>query len=431
MAVYRFCIKFVALSLLSHCAHAAVSQTVNTSKALVIVNKETITQSDLDQRVKLLTLTGGLSHQNDISDSLKAEILKSLIQEKLQIHAARAKKIVVKDDEVDGVIANIAKENNLSLNEFVASLKKNGVQKDTMASRIKAQMIWARYIRSQFQPLIHVSEIEADREIQNIKNRKDKKQYLISEITLMASEPKDNVRVLADANKIIGDLRQGANFSALAQQLSKDASSNRGGDLGWLSIDQVDPAVVPAIEKLSPGGLSTPIRTGSGYKIIKLRDIRKAGEADPGEAEVAFCQVLFPIQPDSPEEVYQEVGPQVQEVLSTTGCGSYKSLAKQYGFNVDETSKVKLNQLPDHLNQLLRTTAVGKCTQPVMTPQGLVGTMLCAKNIAKSTLPTQEEVMHDIEQEKISKISIRELRKIEATAAYEFKDAAAQKLLGK
>ena len=337
MTPYRMFIHLGITLIMSTAQQASAVATVNTCKALVIVNKETITQSDLDQRIKLLTLTGGLSSDAKIGDNLKAEILKSLIQEKLQLHAAKLKQINVSDADVDRALTSMAKENNMDLNKLVEMLGKGGVQKETLASRIRAQMAWSKYLRQMYTPLVHVGESEIDHVLSDLKNRKDKTQYLISEITLLVSQPDQSKRALNDAEKIISDLKAGANFSVLAQQLSKDVSSQRGGDLGWVSLEQVDPAVAPTLQKLKPGSISSPIRTAAGYKIIKVRDVRQAGEADPGETELSLCQVLFPITPQSTEEEINQIGQQVQSTLDARGCAAFKERAKESGFKIQET----------------------------------------------------------------------------------------------
>ena len=83
-----------------------------------------------------------------------------------------------------------------------------------------------------------------------------------------------------NAEKVLADLKAGANFEKVAKEQSIDpGSAERGGDLGWFDPGQMVPEFETAIGKLkSPGDLSEVVPTKFGFHIIKLEGRRAAGQ---------------------------------------------------------------------------------------------------------------------------------------------------------
>lgn len=396
-----------------------------TSKIIVIVNKDPISLSDLDDRIKLITLMSGLSAKKQDMENMRGQILKSIIQEKIQIQAAKNKKIEILDAEVDQTLHAMAKDNNMSTDQFLKILSDNKIPKQTLVARVRAQLAWVKYIRQQFAPLAHVTDGEVDSELKKKNAIKNQTQYLISEIMLMVNSAGQESTVRNDANKLIEDLRAGANFGMMAQQLSNAANGSANGDLGWVSLDQIDPAVATEVKNLKPeiaNGISKPIRTPAGFKIIKLRGIRQPGEADPNEAEISFCQAFFPLTPTSTQEEIMAVAPQVEQTLLVTGCESFKKKVKEnkaeYKHNID----IKMGQLPDQLRVILKTAPLGKCLEPIMTEQGLLLQMVCERKQAKVVAVNREEIRADLEQQKMANQAKRELQRLLSGTPMDYKD---------
>jgi peptidyl-prolyl cis-trans isomerase SurA len=186
----------------------------------------------------------------------------------------------------------------------------------------------------------------------------------------------------------------------------------------------MDASLKEVIQKMKPGDISDIIRTSSGFHIIHLREVKRAGEADPGETEVTFCQAVFPLKPDSTSEEMAVVGPQIEETLSVQGCSSLAQTAKKHGVRVETSKPMKWRSLPDGLKMLMKNTPIGKCTQPAMTPDGVVVTMLCSKKVAELKPPTREEISAMLEQEKFAKKAERELTQLRTTAFIDVKDSS-------
>jgi peptidyl-prolyl cis-trans isomerase D len=81
----------------------------------------------------------------------------------------------------------------------------------------------------------------------------------------------DDATAKAKAEEVLGKLKAGGDFAALAKQYSQDAvSAAKGGDLGWASRGMFVGPFEDALFAMSPGELRGPVKTQFGYHIIKL-----------------------------------------------------------------------------------------------------------------------------------------------------------------
>lgn len=423
---------FFVLSLSAIPAHIHAKNTHSEAKIVAIVNKDSITNTDIESRIRLIMMTSGLKDQAIRANQLRAQVLNALIDESLQIQAAKDKKIVVSEKELNSALESMAADNKMTLPQMVAMLKAQKINKDTLALRLKAQMTWVRYIRALYGFLAAVSDAEVDTALKKLHENQAHEQYALSEIVLLVPSVAQEGRVRGEAQKIVEQIRQGgASFGEMARQFSQDPSSVSGGALGWVVAEQVDPAVHTAVKKMSSGQISDPIRTSSGFKIILLREKKKPGEGDPGETKVSVCQVAFDITPETSESVMAVVGPQVDEILQCKGCDHLKSTAKKYQLKVDTSPSLYLNQLPDQMRQMIQSAPISKPLQPIMTPEGLRVFMVCSKKTTPWVPPSRDEVMGMLEQAKLSTLASRDMMKLRANASLDIRDPALASLVTK
>ncbi len=87
------------------------------------------------------------------------------------------------------------------------------------------------------------------------------------------------VKTMDDAQDVLNNLQNGADFSWLAKNRSVDPVASEGGDLGWLTTAELPEPVRKIIDTLKPGDISPVIKIDTNYRVIQLLD-RKEGEVE-------------------------------------------------------------------------------------------------------------------------------------------------------
>ena len=97
----------------------------------------------------------------------------------------------------------------------------------------------------------------------------------------VAPDGSDDAVVKARAEKLLADLRGGADFAALAKEASQDPNTkDQGGDLGWLTIDAFGPDLGPSIAAMQDGEMTPPIKTPAGWHLIQVVERRQNAAGD-------------------------------------------------------------------------------------------------------------------------------------------------------
>ena len=261
--------------------------TFNTAEArevegiAAIVNDEVISKFDVDQRVNLFLVTSGIERTPQNIDGLRRQVLRTLIQEKLQLQEARDSEIEISRAEINAAMQDMASGTNRSLDEVEKFLKENNVHIRTMEDQIEAELAWNRFVRGRFGGQVSIGELEIDETLERAEAAMNQDRVNISEILLLANNQLDGQRLMSEAAQIVQQLRAGINFGAVARQFSAASSSASGGNLGWIPVNQLDENIVPIIENMAAGDISDPIETSAGIYIVQLNSKQQSGGIDP------------------------------------------------------------------------------------------------------------------------------------------------------
>ena len=107
-----------------------------------------------------------------------------------------------------------------------------------------------------------------------------------------------------EAQDILGQIKKGANFEALAKKNSVDSAGAKGGDLGWFGKGSMIPEFEKVVFSLKEGELSGVVKTQFGYHIIKLTGKRPAGNRSFAEAKE---QIKAKLLPEKQQETFQKL----------------------------------------------------------------------------------------------------------------------------
>src|SRR4051812_40592640 len=252
-------------------------------KATAIVNGEVITGSDIDNRLALVIASQSVQLPPEEIERVRAQILRNLIDETLEIQAAAQQDITIDDREVDAYFQRVANGFHRTPEQFGAYLRSIGSSDRSLKRQIRGELAWQRVQRRQIEPFVNVGEDEVQAVIARLNASRGTPGYRVVEI-FMSSTPETAAQVQANAARIVQQLRAGASFVAYARQYSEASTAAIGGELGWVRAEQLPDELANVVRQMSVGAYSDPIPVSGGVSIIALGDTRQILVADPRDA---------------------------------------------------------------------------------------------------------------------------------------------------
>ncbi|TVO76606.1 peptidylprolyl isomerase [Sedimenticola selenatireducens] len=258
----------------------AHSETVKpVDEIIAVVDDDIIVRSELESEIiKIVTQLRQQEQRLPPRSVLEKQVLGRLILKKLQLAAAARAGINVSEDIVAQAINNIAQNNNLSLSEFRQTLEQGGISFRTFRKGIQEEIIMQRLQDQEVRRRIRITDQEVDafiaRQASSVGERSAYELQHILIATPEAASPEQMKRARERAESIVTSLRNGAEFADIAITESDGRQALEGGDLGWRKANQLPTLFVDLVINMERGEISDPIRTASGYHIIRLNDYK-------------------------------------------------------------------------------------------------------------------------------------------------------------
>lgn len=391
-------------------------------RATAIVNGDVITQTDIDQRLALLAISNGGKIPSDQIQALRQQVLRNLIDESLQIQAAKAEEIKVTPADIDKTVVRVAANVKQTPDQMATYLRSNGSSIRSIRRQIEGEISWQRLQRAKIENGVNVAEDEVKAVIDKMNASKGVEEYRVGEIFLSAT-PGNEAQVQANAAKILAALKQGGSFVGYARQYSEASTSPVGGDLGWVRPEQLPESIAAAVRQLAPGNISNPIAVPGGFSIIAVQDTRKILTADPRNAVLNLKQVsiAFPkgMTRATAEPVVQKFA---AAVLGVGGCGGADKLAADFHGDVVQSDGVKLRDLPPALQEMMTPMQVGQATRPFGSiEEGVRTLVICGRDEATASVPTYEQVYSQLSEERTNLRARRYLRDLRRDAIIDYR----------
>lgn len=240
-----------------------------------VVNDDIISVLDLAMRLQLAIVAAGVDDSEDLRRRLTPQVLNSLIDERLQLQEAQRLDIQVTDLQVASALEQIAQQNDMTEGQFLTMLRNRGVIPTTLIDQIRAQIAWQGIVQLRVRPSVVIPPEAVEEVVTRLAARRGSIERRVAEIFIPVESAAREEEALANANRLLNELRRGANFSGLARQFSQSGTAILGGDLGWVRDGELEEELNAALAQMGPGEVSVPIRTLSGFHILFLREMRK------------------------------------------------------------------------------------------------------------------------------------------------------------
>ena len=396
--------------------------TFNTAEArevegiAAIVNDEVISKFDVDQRVNLFLVTSGIERTPQNIDGLRRQVLRTLIQEKLQLQEARDSEIEISRAEINAAMQDMASGTNRSLDEVEKFLKENNVHIRTMEDQIEAELAWNRFVRGRFGGQVSIGELEIDETLERAEAAMSQDRVNISEILLLANNQLDGQRLMSEAAQIVQQLRAGINFGAVARQFSAASSSASGGNLGWIPVNQLDENIVPIIENMAEGDISDPIETSAGIYIVQLNSKQQSGGIDPMRNLFDLLIITYDVATEGHLAKLESLRD------SFTTCKNTEAKAKEMDArNVTRTGQVELRRFPKNLQSEISTTEAGQVIGPKKNEKIAEMVVVCDRKDDQGATISRDAIENNLYSQRLAIMARRHLRELRRDSIVEYR----------
>jgi peptidyl-prolyl cis-trans isomerase SurA len=354
--------------------HAAQAQEY---RIAAVVNDDVISMSDVDERMKLVLASTNLQNDARALQQIRAQVLRTLIDEKLELQEAKKETVSVGLPEVNEAIGNIETQNKMAKGGIDTFLKARGINRSTMADQITAQIAWAKTVRRRFMHSVIVSDEEINEALKQEEENAGKPRSRIAEIYLSVDNPSQDTEIKETAQHLLDEIRHGAPFPAVARQFSQSSTAAVGGDIGYVQPGQLDPEAERLIDKLQPGQAIGPVRLTGGYYIFLLIDRRPASDPE-GQVQVNLTQVVFPIPADGDQaSVIAKAKAATQDAKS---CGEMSKIGRDVSPDLSgPIGDVKVSDLPQEIRATILAAKVAVPTTPIPVKNGIGVFMVCSR----------------------------------------------------
>lgn len=276
--------------ILPFAAHAEIIDRI-----VAVVNDGVITLSELnDATAGIEVMKGDDQEKRKKIIETKSKVLDQLIEKKLVEQAANKAGISVSEKEIDNAIEDVKRQNNISHEELLRALAKNGLTVKGYREQLKEQIRQVKFINKQFRSNIKV----ADEDVYlYYKQNQDKftgpVMHRLRIISFPIAEPGKTKEAEKKAKDILTMARKGEDFARLAREYSQGPNAQDGGDLGYLKAGEMDAAIENAAIGLKAGEVSDIIKTSTGFHIIQVVDRRKGEPRPIAEVDDEIRSVIF------------------------------------------------------------------------------------------------------------------------------------------
>ncbi len=354
---------FLTLALVLVAPAAAGTAEAQETRIAAVVNDDVISVADLAARMRLVFASSNIQDTPETRQRVARQVVRVLIDEKLQMQEAKRLNIKVPDDEINAAIARIEAQNNLPKGGLDSMLTARGIARSTLVDQVTATLAWGRVIRLNLNRVTPISDEEIDGAIARLRETEDQPRARIAEIFLAVNNPQQDDEVHRFADQLFEQLRQGAHFSALV------------------------------VEK-------------------------QAGGKAEDDTRVALLQIMFPLAANAPPAEQQKVTAQAESVRKQArSCGEMAQIGRELAPQTSgDLGKVRVGDLPPELRKTVLGLQVAQPSPPVPLRGGIGVLMVCERENPGNAIPSHDQMADDLARQRFESLAQRYLRDLRRAA---------------
>jgi peptidyl-prolyl cis-trans isomerase SurA len=298
-----------------------------------IVNDGLVLKSELDAQMDAVTKRLQEQKVELPSQSvLKQQVLDRLILQEIQNQRAKRVGLTISDEQLNGALQEIAGRNKIPFDQLPTALEAQGVDYKQYRESMRKELTLSTLRQRDVIAHINVTPRELDQFLTRQQTSAANDEFNVSHILLSlpeAATPQQLDDISHKAQDLAGRATKGEDFGQLAIANSNSQTALDGGQLGWRKGNQLPQFILELVVKMKPGEVSQPVRTPSGFHIVKLNE-RRSGEGQVIVNQIHVRHILMkPNELDDDETVRQKLGKLRERILKGENFAGIASTASE------------------------------------------------------------------------------------------------------
>lgn len=278
---------------------ATSSQAVEVlDKVVAVVDKDVVLESQLTGLVKQVKSSAHAAGQAlPDEQALRKQALERLVLESLQLQLAERLGLRITDTQLEQSIATVARSQNKTVEQLRNEAKNDGLSYSQFREQVRNEILLSELSRNQVRRRINISDQEIKQVVQMIAEQGNNQQrYRVGNILLpLPTDPSNEQlrQASQQADQLIQQLKQGADFRQLAIANSAGPKALEGGDWGLLGINEMPSLFSEAVKNHGKGDIIGPLRSGAGVHILTVFEVEAATAQTVQAVEVRARHILL------------------------------------------------------------------------------------------------------------------------------------------
>lgn len=264
-------------------AGAGAAVTRQADYIVAVVNSEPITNNEV--RARFVRMEQQMAQQGapmPPKNELARALLERMIVERAQLQLAQELGLQVSETTVDDAVLNVAKQNQLSVEELRKRITAEGLVFTQFRADLRNEILLNRVRDRELESKGKVSEQEIDEYLREQAGTADAAVQEINLAQILVAVPEnvsaEQVSALQARAQVAADrARSGTDFAALVREFSATTGGSADGQMGLRPAGRYPQLFVDATQNVAVGGVAGPIRSGAGFHVLKVLEKKRAG----------------------------------------------------------------------------------------------------------------------------------------------------------
>ncbi len=309
-----------------------IAEEVALDHIAAVVNTNVVLESEVQDLIKSISEQAKRNNQTLPSDrALRLQVVDKLINDSIIAQLGERMGVQISDAQLDETLTNMAEENNQTLESFRDVLVSNGENYEKYRESVRKELISGEVRRASLRRRIYISPQDVLNLLEAMKEQTNANvEYRLGHILIeFPNDPtqEDINKSKIRAEKVLELLESGSDFTKIAMTSSGGGKALEGGDLGWKSINEMPTLFSKLVDGKEKGNIFGPIRTGLGFSIVKLVDIRgrQVVEVEEVRASHILIEPSIILSEAKAEAMLQELADKL-----SAGEADFAELAKEH-----------------------------------------------------------------------------------------------------